>query len=314
MGAQMSRRKKISSSKKTSSKTLDLTQSNSSFASKSKGTELFGRLYHDVESSVYLYPMDEVEQDRLHGQHFALKALFGGDILEPARGLIDLDDNCHVLDVGCGPGSWLLDLATSYPNSKFVGIDVVDMFPSTIRPPNTEFYVRNILDGLPMFSDNSFDFVQMRLFASVLKTDQWLKTLEELKRVCRPGGTIQLLEVDYKVRGNSFVNQYTTKLVEVMAKRGLDGEIAKKLAPTLTQAGFVNVQTDHRPVAGGWDGALSHEIWLDIKNAMVAATPLVSPAFGLDNDAYLVYLNQVLDNVRDSKSYINWWGCCAQKP
>jgi hypothetical protein len=36
-----------------------------------------------------------------------------------------------------------------------------------------------------------------------------------------------------------------------MAKRGLDGEIAKKLAPTLTQAGFVNVQTDHRPVAGG---------------------------------------------------------------
>jgi SAM-dependent methyltransferase len=60
-------------------------------------------------------------------QHFALKALFGGDILEPARGLIDLDDNCHVLDVGCGPGSWLLDLATSYPNSKFVGIDVVDM-------------------------------------------------------------------------------------------------------------------------------------------------------------------------------------------
>jgi ubiquinone/menaquinone biosynthesis C-methylase UbiE len=50
-----------------------------------------------------------------------------------------------------------------------------------------------------MFSDNSFDFVQMRLFASVLKTDQWLKTLEELKRVCRPGGTIQLLEVDYKV-------------------------------------------------------------------------------------------------------------------
>jgi hypothetical protein len=88
MGAQMSRRKKISSSKKTSSKTLDLTQSNSSFASKSKGTELFGRLYHDVESSVCkllctvtllrlsrisrlslldLYPMDEVEQDRLHG-------------------------------------------------------------------------------------------------------------------------------------------------------------------------------------------------------------------------------------------------------
>jgi ubiquinone/menaquinone biosynthesis C-methylase UbiE len=50
-----------------------------------------------------------------------------------------------------------------------------------------------------MFADNSFDLVQMRLFASVLKGDQWIKTLKELKRVCRPGGMIQLLEVDYKV-------------------------------------------------------------------------------------------------------------------
>lgn len=50
-----------------------------------------------------------------------------------------------------------------------------------------------------MFADNSFDLVQMRLFASVLKADQWVNTLIELKRICRPGGMIQLLEVDYKV-------------------------------------------------------------------------------------------------------------------
>jgi ubiquinone/menaquinone biosynthesis C-methylase UbiE len=50
-----------------------------------------------------------------------------------------------------------------------------------------------------MFADNSFDLVQMRNFASVLKADQWIQTLTELKRVCRPGGIIQLLEVDYKV-------------------------------------------------------------------------------------------------------------------
>lgn len=50
-----------------------------------------------------------------------------------------------------------------------------------------------------MFADNSFDLVQMRNFASVLKADQWISTLRELKRVCRPGGMIQLLEVDYKV-------------------------------------------------------------------------------------------------------------------
>jgi hypothetical protein len=169
----------------------------------------------------------------------------------------------------------LLDLATSHPNSKFVGVDIVDMvgthtgvtqlglifsdlsvlslvrlnpiiqFPSAIKPPNTEFHVASILDGLPMFSDNSFDLVQMRLFAAVLKKDQWVQTLTELKRVCRPGGFIQLVEIDYKVSqelyilvheigsppplsnmiwwqssqvtGNQFVNTFTTKCKLVTA-------------------------------------------------------------------------------------------------
>ncbi|GAB5589637.1 hypothetical protein Unana1_04537 [Umbelopsis nana] len=258
--------------------------------------------------------MDEIEQDRLHGQHFGLKALFGGNLLAPIRDSMDLDNNLDVLDVGCGPGSWLLDLATSHPNSKFVGLDIVDMFPSTIKPPNTEFHIGDILDGLPMFADNSFDLVQMRNFASVLKADQWISTLRELKRVCRPGGMIQLLEVDYKVRGNQFVNTFTSRLVDIMASRGQDGEAAKKLAPMLTQAGFIKPYTDHRPIAGGWDGALSHEIWLDIKNAMTAAGPIIAPGYGMDTASYIEYWDETMENIRDSKAYFNWWACCAQKP
>ncbi|KAI9284941.1 S-adenosyl-L-methionine-dependent methyltransferase [Umbelopsis sp. AD052] len=251
MGASLSRRSRNRSPRGKRTNDQRDTCSHSSISPSVKGTTIQGRVYHDVESSVYFFPMDEIEQDRLHGQHFGLKALFNGNLLAPVRDAVDLENHCHVLDVGCGPGSWLLDLATSHPNSKFVGVDIVDMFPSTIKPPNTEFHVANVLDGLPMFSDNSFDLVQMRLFASVLKGDQWIKTLTELKRVCRPGGMIQLLEVDYKVTGNQFVNKFTSKLVSIMASRGQDGEAAKKLAPMLTQAGFINPHTDHRPIAGG---------------------------------------------------------------
>ncbi|KAG2185212.1 hypothetical protein INT44_002002, partial [Umbelopsis vinacea] len=311
MGASLSRRSRNRSPRGKRPTDQRDTCSHSSISPSVKGTTIQGRVYHDVESSVYFFPMDEIEQDRLHGQHFGLKALFNGNLLAPVRDTVDLENHCHVLDVGCGPGSWLLDLATSHPNSKFVGVDIVDMFPSTIKPPNTEFHVANVLDGLPMFSDNSFDLVQMRLFASVLKGDQWIKTLTELKRVCRPGGMIQLLEVDYKVgfnlkfynvTGNQFVNKFTSKrelmrpLVSIMASRGQDGEAAKKLAPMLTQAGFINPHTDHRPIAGGWDGALSHEIWLDIKNAMSAAAPIVAPGYGMDTAGYLAYLNETLEN------------------
>jgi hypothetical protein len=64
----------------------------------------------------------------------------------------------------------------------------------------------------------------------------------------------------------------------------------------------------------GWDGPLSHEIWLDIKNAMSAAAPIVSPGYGMDSAGYLAYLNETMENIRDSGAYFNWWGCCAKKP
>ena len=64
----------------------------------------------------------------------------------------------------------------------------------------------------------------------------------------------------------------------------------------------------------GWDGALSNEMWLDIKNAMSAAAPIVAPGYGMDAAGYLTYLNETMENIRDHGSYFNWWGCCAQKP
>jgi hypothetical protein len=63
----------------------------------------------------------------------------------------------------------------------------------------------------------------------------------------------------------------------------------------------------------GWDGALSNEMWLDIKNAMTAAAPIVAPGYGMDSESYLAYLNETMENIRDGKAYFNWWGCCAQK-
>jgi tRNA G46 methylase TrmB len=34
------------------------------------------------------------------------------------------EDRINVLDVGCGPATWLLELATEYPANNFYGIDI----------------------------------------------------------------------------------------------------------------------------------------------------------------------------------------------
>ncbi|KAG1474076.1 hypothetical protein G6F56_000568 [Rhizopus delemar] len=122
----------------------------------SESVILNGRKYHGETSSVYWLPNDNQEMDRLIGQHFALKTLFGGNLPQEAFNYIDLENGAKVLDLGCGPGTWIMDMATEHPNSDFTGIDMSDVFPSNIRPANVSFKLANVLDGLP-FEDHTFD-------------------------------------------------------------------------------------------------------------------------------------------------------------
>jgi ubiquinone/menaquinone biosynthesis C-methylase UbiE len=70
----------------------------------------------------------------------------------------------RVLDVACGSGVWVLEMATSFPNTQFYGIDFACIYPTTIKPPNTTFQQCDVLDpeGLP-FPDEFFDYIHMRL-------------------------------------------------------------------------------------------------------------------------------------------------------
>lgn len=91
------------------------------------------------------------------------------------------------------------DMATEYPNSEFVGIDMCDVFPTNIRPANVTFQVSNVLEGLP-FEDNSFDMVNFSLFILALKKDQWLPLMKEIHRILKPGGLFHSREASMLVR------------------------------------------------------------------------------------------------------------------
>lgn len=84
-------------------------------------------------------------------------------------------------------------MATEYPSSNFMGIDICDTFPNSIRPPNVDFKLANLTAGLP-FPNNTFDLVNIRLFILALKSDEWQFILEEMYRVLKPGGCFQSSE------------------------------------------------------------------------------------------------------------------------
>jgi ubiquinone/menaquinone biosynthesis C-methylase UbiE len=89
-------------------------------------------------------------------------------------------------------------MATEFPAAHFTGIDKVYLFPKCIYPENVSFQQMDVTDGLP-FQDNTFDFVHLRLFVLAFNETQWDETLKEIYRVTKPGGYVQLMEVDLVV-------------------------------------------------------------------------------------------------------------------
>jgi SAM-dependent methyltransferase len=87
-------------------------------------------------------------------------------------------------------------LAKKYPKSKFIGIDKRPYFITTNLPDNLEFHVVDLLDGMP-FANDSFDFVHQRFLCSYLSTRQWEESvINELLRVTKPLGYLELMETD----------------------------------------------------------------------------------------------------------------------
>ncbi|KAG0175097.1 hypothetical protein DFQ28_005007 [Apophysomyces sp. BC1034] len=81
-------------------------------------TMIEGRRYLSQSSARYFLPYDDDESDRLIVLHFLLKHAFHGNFLAPIKHLLtDHRKRAQVLDIGCGPGTWVLELATEFPNA-----------------------------------------------------------------------------------------------------------------------------------------------------------------------------------------------------
>lgn len=139
------------------------------------------------------------EVGRLHLQHQALTESIGS--LLP--GLDSYLGFRRVLDIGCGPGSWALDVARAFPEIEIVGIDSSRMvayaqaqkWAELEETQRVQFQAMDVTSPLS-FPDESFDLVHGRHLSGVLKSGEWLHLLKEGFRVLRPGGVISLLEGD----------------------------------------------------------------------------------------------------------------------
>jgi hypothetical protein len=166
---------------------------------------------------------DYVEQDRLVAQHYLLRTAFGNDFTAPIHSLLSLqgphhqqrqqypldapssssscnDDGDHhqggpvVLDVGCGLGQWCMEMATTYPKSTFIGVDLLSTFPRDIKPRNCHFLQLDVRHIPLPFADQSVDYIYQRDLNWGLGQDDWHPLIMEYLRILKPGGWIELVE------------------------------------------------------------------------------------------------------------------------
>ena len=88
-------------------------------------------------------------------------------------------------------------MATTYPNASFIGVDILQTFPSEIKPDNVKFMLGNVISGLNLES-NSFDYVFVRQMKFDIPINDWPNVLDELLRVLKPNSWLEIVDyVDY---------------------------------------------------------------------------------------------------------------------
>ncbi|KAI8578483.1 hypothetical protein K450DRAFT_247057 [Umbelopsis ramanniana AG] len=298
---------------KDSSRTSDATNSNSQAKISSASFYNNGRRFQAYKDCAYILPNDDAEIDRLHLQHWIVKNVVGRNYSSPIEA--ELQKGIKVLDAGCGGGTWILEMANAYPNSEFTGIDVSSTWPTEIRPHNCNFVVGNIVHELP-FEENSFDFIYMRLVGMGVPNEQYPTVLSHLYKALKPGGWIELVEIDgEQVYRGKRTTKFWNAVLQYLEMRGFKEGIVKDLDHKVVDAGFVNIDGMRiRIPVGSWGGKLGEVFLEDIVGAYKSLRPVVQPILNYSDADYQELLDNLPTENNEVKQEVNWFCNWAQKP
>lgn len=236
------------------------------------------------DTTYFIDPESATEMARLTHQDRLMTKNMGGIFPErfDASGLHD------VLDVACGPGGWVLDVAFDCPQASVVGVDISNLMigyaahlAKSQDARNASFRSMDVLKGLA-FPDDSFDFVNARLLLSFMPRDLWPAFIQECRRVLRPGGTIRLTEAnDFGMTSSQASEQLNAIAIQALYTAGMGFSTRRSAALTpmlrrfLLDAGFVHLEQQSYVVDFS-AGTEAHEGWY--QNFMISFQ-LLQPFF-----------------------------------
>jgi ubiquinone/menaquinone biosynthesis C-methylase UbiE len=231
----------------------------------------------------------------------------------------------RVLDVGCGPGGWIIEAAQTYPAMSLVGIDISQRMIKYASAQAKLHQVNNrvkfhVMDALrPLnFPNASFDLVNLRFGISFMRIWDWPELLKEFLRVTSPHGVIRLTDNNILHQSNS---PALTRLDEIgmcalyraghlFTREGTG--LTAQLAHLLEQSGCQQVQTKAYALefqAGTAEGQAYYE---DMARVFQTTRPFIQKWNCAPNDYDAIY-QQALNEMQKSDFHVTWnhltaWG------
>jgi len=194
-----------------------------------------------------------------------------------------------VLSVGCGPGVILRSVVSLDSSIRATGIDISrDRLRQAMEKNRGNSRLQFVCgDAQSMeFQSNSFDLVYCRMLLQYLKEKE--RAVSEMARVCRPGGTVLLQDLDgqllWHYPEDPAVKQTLEKVVAALATTGFDPFVGRKLFWLAQNAGLtnINVQVEcYHLIAGEADTNILKQWELKLE----IARPQMSRVLGSESEA-----------------------------
>jgi ubiquinone/menaquinone biosynthesis C-methylase UbiE len=118
----------------------------------------------------------------------------------------------HILDLGCGTGTFVVRLKRQYPTAQVIGLDpdpkAILRAETKLRRAGVSVQLdRGFSDQLP-YKDESFDRVFSSFMFHHLDDQERAKTLREVFRVLKRGGSFHLLDFVPKDGAHGFIDRF----------------------------------------------------------------------------------------------------------
>jgi ubiquinone/menaquinone biosynthesis C-methylase UbiE len=219
----------------------------------------------------------------------------------------------RVLQLGCGTGDWLFDLAKQHPQLHIYGIEQDENVLQKAKArrnlgnqPQIELRLMDLTAPLPI-PDNYIDLIHIRSGALWLPPALWPALLQETARILKPGGWLFILEGDYfEVSSSAFMQLHYAMIKAMMHMdrtmdhSGVTFGVGLRVPRMLMQAGFEEVAYDLNILDAGFMGGMAGRIYrAQIMNFISHAKPLVVQSGALSATAFDALMEQQQQELQD---------------